>query len=168
VCPALPPQHLIGLLTMIFQPLILWTSPLPWRIWVTRLNRRCCLRIPPRPNGPCLSPVYPVLVTRCLVRVVHRNWSVMKIVPFLVYTSPLTPRGLQPCRGLHALYAALECAAQNVPIFGDEALQSTRTHTACTNGVRTKDHDFWTSEFSMIPREKWLLFVYSQNDPNNP
>jgi hypothetical protein len=52
--------------------------------------------------------------------------------------------------------------------LGDEALQSTRAHTACTNGVKTKDHDFWTDEFSMIPMKKGLFFVYSQNDPNNP
>jgi hypothetical protein len=52
--------------------------------------------------------------------------------------------------------------------LGDEALQSTRTHTACTNGVRTKDHDFWTDEFSMIPRKKGLFFAYGQNDPNKP
>jgi hypothetical protein len=38
---------------------------------------------------------------------------------------------------------------------GDKALQSTRKHTACTNGVRTKD---WTTEFSMIPRKKGLFF----------
>jgi hypothetical protein len=25
------------------------------------------------------------------------------------------------------------------------------------NGVRTKDHDFWTNEFSMIPREKGIF-----------
>jgi hypothetical protein len=50
--------------------------------------------------------------------------------------------------------------------FGDEALQSTRKHTACTNGVRTKDHDFWTEEFSMIPREKGLLLI-ELKDPSH-
>jgi hypothetical protein len=52
--------------------------------------------------------------------------------------------------------------------LGDKALKSTRTHTACTNGVRTKGHDFWTYDFSMIPRNKGLFLVYSRNNPNNP
>jgi hypothetical protein len=42
------------------------------------------------------------------------------------------------------LYAVLECDPENVPVLGDEALNSTRKHAACTKGVRTKDRDFWT------------------------
>jgi hypothetical protein len=43
--------------------------------------------------------------------------------------------------------------------LGDEALQSTRKHTACTNGVKTNDHDLWTTEFSMMPREKGFFLI---------
>jgi hypothetical protein len=64
-----------------------------------------------------------------------------------------------PHEAHHQLYAALESAPQNVPILGDEALQSTRKYKACTNGVRTKDHDFWTSAFTMIPRKKGFFFI---------
>jgi hypothetical protein len=39
--------------------------------------------------------------------------------------------------------------------LGDEALQSTTKHTACTNGVRTKDHDFWAFDDS---EEKGRIF----------
>jgi hypothetical protein len=52
--------------------------------------------------------------------------------------------------------------------FGDEALQSTRKHTACANGVRTKDHDFWTSKNYDDSEEKGVFLFISQNDPNNP
>jgi hypothetical protein len=57
------------------------------------------------------------------------------------------------------LYAALECDPDNVPIFGDQVLQMTRKHAACTKGVRKEDRDFWTNKISM---------TYSQNDPKNP
>jgi hypothetical protein len=49
------------------------------------------------------------------------------------------------------LYAALEYDPEIVPFWGNEALNSTRKHAACTNGVRTKDSDFWTV---MIPRNE--------------
>jgi hypothetical protein len=52
------------------------------------------------------------------------------------------------------------------PFSGDKALPSTRKHAACTNGVKTRDSNFWTSEISMI--QKGTLFVYSQNDLNVP
>jgi hypothetical protein len=62
--------------------------------------------------------------------------------------------------GSNALYAALEFDPENVPCSGDEALQSTRKHAACANGMRANDRDFLTYEISMIPR-KIILFVYS-------
>jgi hypothetical protein len=39
---------------------------------------------------------------------------------------------------LYTLYVALDCGPENVPVFGGKALQSTRNHAACTNGVGTK------------------------------
>jgi hypothetical protein len=54
------------------------------------------------------------------------------------------------------------------PFSEDEARKSNRKHAACTNGVRTKDHDLWTDEFSMIPRKQAILLIYLQIDPNNP
>jgi hypothetical protein len=53
------------------------------------------------------------------------------------------------------------------PFLVDEALQSTRKHAACTNGVRTNDRDFWTHGFWMIPR-KTAFFLFVVNDPINP
>jgi hypothetical protein len=60
---------------------------------------------------------------------------------------------------VHALYAALEYDPEKVP--RDEALQLIRKHVACTNGVRTKDRDFWTAEILMIPRKKCPFFLFS-------
>jgi hypothetical protein len=37
----------------------------------------------------------------------------------------------------YILYAVLECDPENAPSWGVEALNSTRTHASCTNGVRT-------------------------------
>jgi hypothetical protein len=52
------------------------------------------------------------------------------------------------------------------PISGDEALQSTKKHPACTNGVRINDSNFLTSQISMIPKNHKVTFVTSQMSPN--
>jgi hypothetical protein len=45
------------------------------------------------------------------------------------------------------------------PFLRDEALTSTRKHAACTNGVRTKYHDFWAAKIRIIPRKSALFFI---------
>jgi hypothetical protein len=54
------------------------------------------------------------------------------------------------------------------PFLGDQALNSTRKHSACTNGVRTKDSGFWTGGNSTIPKNKSFFVVDSSVIPVTP
>jgi hypothetical protein len=49
-------------------------------------------------------------------------------------------------------------------ILGGAALKLTRKHAPCTKGVRTRDHDFFTSKILMIPRKSpfWFIVKMSQ------
>jgi hypothetical protein len=49
--------------------------------------------------------------------------------------------------------------------LGDEALQSSKKHAACTNAVGTKNGDFWIDEISVNPRKisDRKKYVHSEN-----
>jgi hypothetical protein len=64
----------------------------------------------------------------------------------------------------HKLYAALECAPQNVPILGIKPCNRLESMQHAAIGVRTKDRGFSAEENSMIPRKRdfWLIPVTSR------